>query len=91
MCAAIRGIYAVGEAQGRLGEAIVVLNGDLDRGAVDRLGDVDWHRLQYGSLAVEVADEADNTTFKVEGLLLIVAFVSEPNLHPFVQVCHLAE
>src|SRR3990172_3936114 len=66
VAAAVDRVDAVDEAEGRLVEGVVVLDGALDARAVHLPLDVDRAREEHASVAVEVADEALDAALEVE-------------------------
>ena len=90
MGAAVLGVDAVGESQGGLGEALVVLQRRLHLGAVHLLGDV-YRVVEHLPPLVEEAGEAGDAPLEVERDLLVRPVVLEVELHPLGQVAHLAE
>jgi hypothetical protein len=89
--AAVHGVDVVGERQHVLGEAVVVLQRDLDAGRVDHPLHMDRLRVKHGSPPVQVANEAGDTALEVEDLLAVGALVDEPDPEPLVQVGRLPE
>ena len=90
------GVYAVGVAVDVLYEAVVVLQGGLYLGAVDKLLDVDWVLVDYTPGLVEAADEAGYAALEVVGDLVIGPQVGMPvaqegDLEALVQIGHLPE
>ena len=89
--AAVDGVDAVGEAEGVIGIAVVILHGRLHDGVVGLLGHVDGLRVDDRLVAVEAPDEAGDAAFEVVGLLLVVAAVVEGDLQAAVEIGHLAD
>ncbi len=91
VAAAVDGVDAVGEGEGGLGEAVVVLDRGLDRGVVDLALDVDRAGVEDFAVVVQVADEAGDAAFEVEVHLAVVALVDEVDPDALGQVGVLAE
>ncbi len=91
MAAAVDGVDAVGEAEGRLREGVVVLEGRLYRRAVLLVLDVDRPRLEDRPLPVQVAHEALDAAVKAERQLLVVPLVPEADPDALDQIGALPE
>jgi hypothetical protein len=84
--AAVDGMDVVGKGQNRLGEAVVVLQGDLHARGVDHPLDVDRPLVQHLAPSVQVADEARHPTLEVEVLLAVDSIIAQADPEPLVQV-----
>ena len=91
MRAAVARVDAVREAHDGLGEAVVVLQGDLDRGVLDDPRDV--QRLVEDGVprGVQVPDEAGDAAVEIEGDLAVGAFVDQLDFKAGVEISHLAQ
>ena len=84
-------VDVVGEGEHVLGEAIVVLESDLDAGSVHYALNVDGPRIQRFTSPVQVAHERGDTALEVEVLLSIHALVAEPDPEALIEVGGLAQ
>ena len=90
--AAVGGVDAVGEGEGVLVEAGVVLERDLDHCGVGDGLEVEGVGLEHLSVLVELAHEARDAALEVEGAVgLRVVFGGEGDADGLVEVGHLAE
>ena len=90
--AAVDRVDAVGEGEGRLVEAAVVLEGDLHHVRVLRLLHVERLGLEHLAVVVQVAHEAADAALEVEGpVVLGVRLGPADDPEPLVQVRHLPE
>ncbi len=90
MSASIYGINAVSKAEGRLGETIIILKCGFNYGAIYRLRDINRLAMADYPISIKVADEASNSTLKVEGLFAVFPFILKKYLQPLIEIGHLA-
>ena len=81
----------VGEGEHVLDERVVVLKGDLHLRALDLAVDVEGNVVDHLLVAVEGADEGDDSAFEVEGVGEAELLIRERDLEALVEVCHLAQ
>ena len=92
MSAAVGGVDAVGEGEGGLVEAAVVLQGDLDHCVVGVLLEVEGLALKDFAVLIELAHEAGDAALEVERpVRLGVGFGGEGDPDCLVEVGHLPE
>ncbi|MBA7673340.1 hypothetical protein ES703_81535 [subsurface metagenome] len=80
----IHGVNTVSEAKGGFGKAIIILKGCLNYGAIYYFGGIDRLAVADLPVAVKVANEASNSTLKVEGLLVVFPFILERYFQPLI-------
>src|SRR5579859_8085570 len=91
VAAALDGVDGVGEREHVLDERVVVLQRDLDLGALDLALDVERRRVDHHLAAIQGAHERDDAALEVEGVRHVEVLVGERDLEPLVEVGHLAE
>ena len=91
MGAPLDSVDVVGVGEHGLGEALVVLQGDLDGGALHLALDVHGPHVDGALLAVQVADKGDDAALEVEVVVEVDPFVAEQDVDPFVEEGQLAQ
>ena len=95
MGAAVDGVDVVGERVDAFGEAVVVLQRDLNAGVADAPLDIEGLAVQRHAAEVQVAHERDDAALEIEGPLAFVALpgplVDERDAQALRQVGHLTE
>ena len=91
MGTAVNCVDVVGEAEDVLGVGVVVLEGYLDGGGALSALHVDRACAQRLLVAVEMADEGDEATLKIERAFSIRTLIDQPNPQALVQVGRLAQ
>ena len=88
--AAVYGINAVGEAENRLAVAVIILDGHLDDGGVQCLGDIDGHLVAHDAVPVKVTHKAGDAAFEVKCLLQVFSLIDDGYLQAFIEIGYLA-
>src|SRR3989441_57437 len=89
--AALDRVDRVGERDHVFDERIVVLERDLDLGALDLTVDVEGRDVDHRLVAVQGAHEGDDAAVEIEGAGVAEGLVSQSDLQPLVEVRHLAQ
>ena len=91
MRAALGRVDVVGEAEHVLDEALVVLQGHLDGGAVDLAFDVDRGRVYNTFAVVQMLDEGDDPALEVERVRVARLLIVEDDLEALIEEGHLPQ
>ena len=91
MGTAVRRVDVVGEGEDVLGVRVVVLERDLDDGRILAPLDVDRARIKRFLVLVQVADEGNDPSLKIERAFPIGTIVDQADPQTLVQVGRLAQ
>src|SRR5947207_1587571 len=80
--AALDGMDRVGERDHVFDERIVVLERDLDLGALDLTVDVEGRDIDHRLVAVQGAHEGDDAAVEIEGAGVADGLISQSDLQP---------